>query len=69
MGIAWTKRTRMGSVTGRRTSVTDPKFLAPANNLPTKLTDEWMMEHHKTIMYQEGRSIKAVIFYANLPSS
>ena len=31
-----------------------------------KLTSERMMEHHKTIMYQELRSIKAVIFNANV---
>ena len=31
-----------------------------------KLTDERMMEHHKTIIYQESRSITAVIFDANV---
>ena len=31
-----------------------------------KLTNERMMEHHKTVMYQELRSIKAVIFDANV---
>ena len=31
-----------------------------------KLTNERMMEHHNTIMYQELRSIKAVILDANV---
>ena len=31
-----------------------------------KLTNERMMEHHKTIIYQEHRSIKAVMFDANV---
>jgi len=31
-----------------------------------KLTDERMMEHHKTIIYQKLRSIKAVMFDANV---
>ena len=31
-----------------------------------KLTDERMMEHHKTIIYQELRSITTVIFDANV---
>ena len=31
-----------------------------------KLTDERMMEHHKTIIYQEPRSITALIFDANV---
>ena len=31
-----------------------------------KLTDERMMEHHKTIIYQELRSITVVIFDANV---
>ena len=35
-------------------------------NICRKLTNERMMEHHKTIMYQELRSIKAVIFDANV---
>jgi len=31
-----------------------------------KLTNERMMEHHQTIMYQELRSIKAVVFDPNV---
>ena len=31
-----------------------------------KLTNERMMEHHKTSMYRELRNIKAVIFDANV---
>ena len=33
-----------------------------------ELTNEWIMEHHKTIMYQELRGNKCVIFDANVAS-
>ena len=41
------------------------EFLLIQNNC-RKLTNERMVEHHKTIIYQELRSIKDVIFEANV---
>ena len=41
------------------------EFLLIQNNCH-KLTNERMVEHHKTIIYQELRSIKDVIFEANV---
>ena len=41
------------------------EILLIQNNCP-KLTNKRMMEHHKTIMYRELRSIKADILYANV---